>query len=128
MLVARRQRQPLAERLERLVDREAGADRGDLEENAARLPEVDRAEVEAVDHRRRVRTGSGDAPLPVVVLVLRRRPRDVVDGARAGDAGFLRRLVVRVVRAALGAAHLPFRVVLRLERQGLFEEALARAG
>ena len=49
-----RQRELLAEVLERLVDGEAGADRRDLEEDAARLAEVDRAEVEAVDLRRRL--------------------------------------------------------------------------
>ena len=44
-----RQRQPLAERLQRLVDGEAGAVGGDLEEDAVRLAEVERAEVVAVD-------------------------------------------------------------------------------
>ena len=52
-LVVRRKREPLAERLQRLVRGEAGAHRGELEEDAARLPEVDRPEVEAVDDRRR---------------------------------------------------------------------------
>ena len=49
-----RQRQPLAEVLGVLVDREAGAERGELEEDPVRLAEVDRLEVEAVDHGRRV--------------------------------------------------------------------------
>ena len=48
-----RQRELLAEVLERLVDGEARAQRRDLEEDAAGLAEVDRAEVEAVDHRGR---------------------------------------------------------------------------
>src|SRR5690349_2834060 len=51
MLERGRQGQPLAEALERLVRREAGADRRQLEEDAIRLLEVDRLEVEAVDHR-----------------------------------------------------------------------------
>src|SRR5919204_6209287 len=52
-----RQREPLAEVLRRLVGREAGAEGGDLEEDAARLAEVDRAEVEAVDDGGRRRAG-----------------------------------------------------------------------
>ena len=46
-----------------------GPERGDLEQHAGRLAEVDRAEVEAVDHRRRVVAGLRDLPLPVVVLL-----------------------------------------------------------
>src|SRR2546423_3135175 len=58
-----RKREPLAEVLRRLVGREAGTEGGDLEEDAARLAEVDRAEVEAVGHgcRRRTRL---QRPLP----------------------------------------------------------------
>src|SRR6185312_3006876 len=86
MLVVGRQRQLFAEVLERLVDGEAGADRGDLEQHAARLAEVDRLEVEAVDDRRRVRAALGDAALPLLVLLGRRGPGDVVDGPGAGGA------------------------------------------
>jgi hypothetical protein len=71
MLVVRRERKALAEGLERLVDGEAGADRGDLEEHAARLAEVDGLEVEAVDDRGWVRTCGGDALLPGLVLFRR---------------------------------------------------------
>src|SRR3954469_558642 len=53
VLVVRRQRELLAQRLDRLVDGEARAEGRDLEEDAARLAEVDGAEVEAVDHGRR---------------------------------------------------------------------------
>src|SRR5512132_1444382 len=98
--------------LERLVDGEARADRRDLEQHAARLAEIDRLEVEAVDDRRRVRTALRDAPLPRLMLVRRRGPRDVVDGAGAGDARLLRRVVVCVPGAALFAAHLPDRVAV----------------
>ena len=45
------------EALERLVDGEAGAQGGDLEQDAARLAEVDRAKVEPVDDRRRPHPG-----------------------------------------------------------------------
>ncbi len=69
MLVIGRQRELLAEVLEGLVDREAGAQRGDLEEDAARLAEVDRAEVEAVDQRRRLRAGLDRAIPPCLVIV-----------------------------------------------------------
>src|SRR5206468_4170669 len=48
MLVVGGQRELLAQRLEWFVDREPGSESGDLEEHAARLAEVDRAEVEAV--------------------------------------------------------------------------------
>ena len=83
VLVVGRQRELLAEVLERLVDGEARAERGDLEEDAARLAEVDRAEVEAVDHRGRLRAGR-DRPLaPLLVLVHGRGPGDVVDAAGA---------------------------------------------
>ena len=73
----------LAEGLLRLVGGEAGPERGDLEQDAARLAEVDRAEVEAVDDRGRPRAGLRDAVAPRLVLVQRRRPGDVVDRACA---------------------------------------------
>ena len=113
--------------LERLVDREAWADRGDLEQDAARLAEVDRPEVEAVDDRRRVGAALGHALVPRLVSVLRGGPGDVVDGAGAGDAGFLRRLVVRVPGAALRAADLPHGIAVRVERERLLEKLSARA-
>ena len=67
--------------------REPGPERRDLEEDAARLAEVDRAEVEAVDDRRRPAPDSATRALPRLVLVHRRRPGDVVDGARAPEPG-----------------------------------------
>src|SRR2546423_12347165 len=121
MLVVGRERQLLAEVLERLVDGEARAEGRDLEQAAARLPEVDRAEVEAVDDRRRVRAALRDALLPRFVLVLGRGPGDVVNRARAGDPGLARRLVVRVPGAALRAADLPHRIAVRVEGEGLLE-------
>src|SRR5205814_7255548 len=108
--------------LERLVDVEAGADRRDLEEDAARLAEVDRAEVEAVDDRRGGAAGLEDALLPGLVLLGCRGPGDVVDGAGAGDALPVR-VVVRVEPAAPLTARLPGLAVPReLER---LEEAAA---
>src|SRR5436305_9264294 len=80
-LVVRRQRQRLAERLERLVGGEARADRRDLEQHARRLAEVDRLEVEAVDHRRGGAAARGHPLPPRLVLVELGCPRDVVDGA-----------------------------------------------
>ena len=48
-LQERRQRQRLAERVQRLVGGEAGAVGGDLEQDAVRLAEIEAAEIEAVD-------------------------------------------------------------------------------
>src|SRR5256885_11407657 len=64
VLERRRQRQTLAEVLLRLVGRKARADGGDLEQDSARLPEIDRAEVEAVDHGRRVAATLDDPVSP----------------------------------------------------------------
>src|SRR3954470_18219744 len=89
--------------LERLVGRESRAERRDLEQHAARLAEVDRAEVEAVDHRRRPRARALDGRAPRLVILHRRRPRDVMHRACALDAAALR-LVVDVEAAAPVAA------------------------
>ena len=83
-----RQRQPLAEVLGVLVRREAGTVGGDLEEDAARLPEVERLEVVAVDD-----VGDADAgrPHPVapgpVLGVIGGAERDVMDPAAAELGG-----------------------------------------
>ena len=108
MLERRRQDQRLAEMVGLLVDREAGAHRGELEEHAARLAEVDRAEPEAVDDAARRLPGAADGIEPGVLLVHVRGEGDVVDGAGAGDSGTGgRRRVVGEVAAAHRAAHLP---------------------
>src|SRR5262245_59054654 len=114
--------------LERLVHGETRADRRDLEQHAARLAEVDRLEVEAVDDGRRMRPTLGDALLPSLVLLGRRRPGAVVDGPGAGHARLVRRLVVGVPATALVAAHLPDGISVWIEVQRLLEEAAARAG
>src|SRR5262245_29404875 len=89
VLEVRRQRQALAQSLERLVGREPGADGRDLEQDAARLAEVDRLEVEAVDDGRR-RAACVDHPLsPGLVLLGWGGPRDVVDRAGARDAALV---------------------------------------
>ena len=96
-----RQRELLAEVLERLVDGEARAQRRDLEQHPARLAEVDRPEVEAVDDRGRL-GARRDRPLPPpLVLVDLRGPGDVVDAAGALQRSLGRRLVVDVEAAAL---------------------------
>src|SRR5205823_6733232 len=84
-LVGRREGEALAERLQRFVGGEAGADRGELEQHAARLAEVHGAEVEAVDHLGGAAAGPDDTLAPRLVLVHRARPRDVVDGAPTRD-------------------------------------------
>ena len=90
-----------------LVDGEARAERRELEEDAARLAEVDGAEPEAVDDRRRVRAGGCDPRVPCVLLVHLRRPRDVVHRPCAAQPALGRRLVVGVEAAARRAARLP---------------------
>src|ERR1700760_5001684 len=107
-LEARRQREALAEVRRVLVDGEARTDRRDLEQHAARLAEVDRAEVEAVDDGRRAwPPGLGDARLPRLLVVGLRRERDVVHRACARRRRVLWRCVICVEAAALLAAHLP---------------------
>jgi hypothetical protein len=83
VLEVRRQRQALAEVLRVLVHREAGAERCDLEQDAARLAEVDRLEVEAVDDRRRAQARALDGGAPGLVIRLLGRPRDVVHRSRS---------------------------------------------
>src|SRR4051794_6320925 len=67
-LELRRQDHLRPELLQRHVDREAGAVVRDLEEHSARLAEVDRVEVVAVDdpRGRHARRGAGVPPLGVV--------------------------------------------------------------
>src|SRR5258708_32991453 len=59
-----RQRQLLAEGLLRFVGGESGALGGDLEEDATRLAEADRAEVGEIDHTRRAAADRDDAGGP----------------------------------------------------------------
>src|SRR5213079_2854986 len=118
VLERRRQRQALAEVLERLVGREARAERRDLEEDAARLAEVDRLEVEAVDDRRHVRAGLGHALAPRLVFVGLGGPGHVMNGARAADSRLVGDVVV-VRRAAPVAADLPFRPLAWFEAERL---------
>src|SRR6266550_519037 len=125
MLIVRGEREAFAESLERLVDDEARADGRNLEEDAARLTEVDGLEVEAVDDGRRVGTGGGDSFLPRLVFLRRRGPGHVVDGAGAGNPRVSRRDVVCVPGAALHAPDLPGAISLRLEGERLLEEAAA---
>src|ERR1700730_958963 len=96
-----------------LVDRESRADRRDLEQDAARLAEVHRAEVEAFDHRRWPRTSVRDPLAPALLVLWRRRKRHVVHGSRALSRIPLRSgSVVRVEAPPPIAAHLPAPVLL----------------
>src|SRR5919197_1598164 len=113
--------------LERLVRGEAGADRGELEEYAARLAEVDGAEVEAVEDRGRRAALLDDARPPPFVLLHRRGPGDVVDGARSTDAAH-RGLVVQVERAALLAPPLVAARAGDVEAEAVLQEAATRLG
>src|SRR5216683_2015847 len=121
-----RQREPLAQVLLRLVGRESRTDRGDLEQHPARLAEVDGPEVEAVDHRRRVAAALDDAAAPRLVVLHRRRPRDVVHRPRAAQASRRGGRVVDVERAARVASRL---IAVRLragETERFAQELIAR--
>src|SRR5947209_9395649 len=123
MLEGRRERQPLAEVLERLVGCEAGPERGDLEQHARRLAEIDRLEVEPVDHGCWVQAGRGHALLPGLVLLDRRCPGDMVDGAGAGDRGRLPVDDALVEPAAVITARLPAAAPRMVEAERLLEQA-----
>src|SRR5438067_13421930 len=107
-----------------LVRGEPRSEGGDLEEDAGRLAEVDRAEPEAVDDLRRMPTGLRDEVVPRLVVLHRRGPRDMVDRARAADAGRLRRFRVLDPTAARVGPRVPAPVLpLEAERS---EELVAR--
>src|SRR5262249_14888486 len=125
MLEVRRQRQALAEVLERLVRREPGADGGDLEQDAARLAEGDRAGGKAGDHGRRHRAGPADALAASPGGRPQRRPGDAGGGARARAPGLVGAVVV-VRRAAPVAARLVPVVAQGPEAGALLEEPPAR--
>src|SRR4051794_9322889 len=120
-----RQRQRLAERLERLVGREPGAEGCDLEQHAAGLAEVDRQEPEAVDDRRGMHANLPYTFPPRLVVLHRRSPGHVVDGAGAGEPTLGRRRVVRDPAAALVADDGPGVVAAGLEAEPLLEELAA---
>src|SRR5919201_95981 len=111
--------------LPRLVRSEAGAERRDLEEHAARLAEVDRPEVEAIDHRRRRGTGLQNPLAPGLVVFHGRGPGDVVDRPSPADA-VLGGYVISVEGSAVVAAHLPaVPHVVGCKAERVLEEALA---
>ena len=68
-----------------------------------------------------------DAQLPLLVLVDRRGPGDVVNGAGAGDPALGGRRVVGIGGATLVPAHLPA-LGAACEAQGLLEERAAALG
>src|SRR2546427_7846837 len=71
-----------AEGLGGLVDGEAWLVGGDLEQDPARLAEVDRLEVFAFDHRRHVAPGLDQHLAPVeLVRIVGGAPRNMVDGS-----------------------------------------------
>src|SRR5687767_6612911 len=125
LLEPRRDRQLLAERLERLVDREAGARGGQLEQHAARLAEVDRLEVVPVDHLSGVGAVLAHLVAPGLMVLVGRVPRDVVDAARALDAAPTGRGVIEDQAAALVPAGLPAAGVGRLEAEPLLQQLAA---
>ena len=75
--------QRLAEVVGVLVDGEAGGEGRDLEQDPARLAEVDGSEVVAVADLGDPSAGLAHAPLPVELLRVGTGPGDVVDGAGA---------------------------------------------
>src|SRR5437588_4260479 len=109
VLELRRERKRLAEMLERLIGGEAGAERCDLEQYAARLSEVDGAEIEAVDDRGWAPSALDHPLSPCRMIVHRRCPGDVVDRAGAAPAPG-GRPVIGIERAA---AFTPYVVAVR---------------
>ena len=107
-----------------LVGGEARPQRRDLEQHAAGLAEVDRAEPEAVDHRRGPRAVLRHGAAPLLVVVHRRREGHVVHGARGRVAALGRRAVVGQPARALVAAQLPAPVGLG-EAQALLQQVAA---
>src|SRR5581483_9037811 len=104
VLVLVGQAELFAEMLWSLIDGEAGRARGDLEQDALRLAEVDRVEVVAIDHRRDLHPGLRHASLPGHVLLVAGMPGDVMDGSRAREPALARGVVgpVEVARLAVG--------------------------
>src|SRR4029077_11008984 len=81
-LVLRRQLQRSAERFGGLVYGEAWLVGGDLEEDPARLAEINRPEVFALDHRRHVASGFDQHLTPVDLMrIVGGPPRHMVDGS-----------------------------------------------
>jgi hypothetical protein len=121
------QTQRLAQVLERLVHVEARPAGGQLEQHAAGLAEVDGVEVLAVDDLggMRARLGNPFAPRLLLGVVLR-RPRDVVDGPGSLDPPHLGRGIDHVERAALLARKAPAVVSRTLEAERTLEERHAR--
>src|ERR1700674_2479481 len=110
---------------ERLVRREAGPKRGDLEKHATGLAEVDRLEVVAIDDRSGPRAGRGHTFPPRRMIRNGRRPGDVMHGARAAHAAVRGSFVVHVKRTALLAAHLIFTWSCSAETEGILEQPAA---
>src|SRR5207249_11788857 len=90
--------------------------------DAVRLAEVDRAEPEAIDHRRGVHAGLRDRLLPGILLGDLCREGNVMDGAGAADAAVDRRRVVGEAPATSLPAHLPRALVCRAEAEHLLEQ------
>ena len=86
-----------------LVDGEPRRERGDLEQDAPRLAEVDRGEVVAVAHVGDIGAGLPHPLLPGELLGVGRRPGDVMHRARPLAPGGLRRRVVAPVERAVVA-------------------------
>jgi hypothetical protein len=104
----RREHEPGAERLGRLVHGHARAVGGDLEQHPAGLAEVDRAEVGAVHHRRHADPEAGEGLLPRLLGgVVGRAEGDVVHVsdavARPAGAGLLEDVEEHRGRAAARA-------------------------
>src|SRR6185503_18296047 len=109
-----RQDDPRPELLDRAVDGEPGLRRRELEQDPARLAEVDRAEVVAVDDPAVRDAGLLQHVEPAPVLGLGRVPGDVVDRAGTLPRGLVRDRVERDPAAACVAAELPAVAVVRL--------------
>src|SRR5258708_5987187 len=99
-LVPLRQHQSLAEAGGVLVYVEARVQGGDLKQNTARLPEVDRPEIGAIDDRCRVQVGAAEGLAPGLMVLVRRSPGYVVHAPSTLDRADARWRIDKIARAA----------------------------
>src|SRR5262249_33712336 len=111
-----------------LVDGEARPERRQLEQDAVRLAEVDGAEPEAVDHRRRLHARDGNGVLPGLLLAGLRGDRDVMDGAGAADSSLCGWRIQLVETPPGRTTHFPRGSVGGCEPEHVLEQVAARLG
>src|SRR5713226_7261112 len=124
----RRQDEAFAQVRGILVDRKARTHRRDLEQHATWFAKVHGLEPIAVDHRRRLSAGRNDALAPRHLLVVKRRPGNVMHRADPGPAALRGSNVVHVASGPTFPASLPRHVSDSREPQRALEQLAARFG